>query len=97
MAKDFEKKKRRKLFAKIASGDWDIVIIPHSSFGFIGIAPETEERYLEKELALAEQAIKDAGRNPSRPRVHSASRSTSRPQSACATRSPRAWTVCAGT
>jgi len=58
--KDFEKKRRRKLFAKIASGDWDVVIIPHSSFGFIGIAQETEERYLEQELAIAEQAIRDA-------------------------------------
>lgn len=57
---DFEKKKRRKVFAKIASGDWDIVIIPHSSFGKIGIAPETEMRYLEKELAIAEEAIKEA-------------------------------------
>lgn len=58
--KDFEKQRRRKLFAKIASGDWDVVIIPHSSFGFIGIAPETEERYLEREIEIAEQAIADA-------------------------------------
>lgn len=58
--KDFEKSRRRRLFAKIATGDWDIVVIPHSSFGYIGISPETEERYLTQELALARQAIKDA-------------------------------------
>jgi len=57
---DFEKKRRRKLFAKIATGDFDIVIIPHSSFGFIGIAPETEERYLQIELDAAQQAVIDA-------------------------------------
>lgn len=58
--KDFEKSRRRRLFAKIATGDWDIVVIPHSSFGYIGISPETEERYLTQELTLARQAIKDA-------------------------------------
>jgi len=57
---DFERSRRRKVFAKIASGDWDIVIIPHSSFGFIGIAPETEQRFLEQELTAAEAAIKEA-------------------------------------
>lgn len=58
--KDFEKRRRRKLFAKIATGDFDIVIIPHSSFGFIGIAPETEQRYLEQELVAAQAAVKEA-------------------------------------
>ena len=57
---DFEKRRRRKLFAKIASGDWDVVIVPHSSFGFIGISQETEERYLEQEIETAEKAIKAA-------------------------------------
>lgn len=58
--KDFERSRRRQLFAKIATGDFDIVIIPHSSFGFIGIAPETEERYLQGEIDLAVQAVDDA-------------------------------------
>ena len=58
--KDFERKNRRKLFAKIATGDWDVVIVPHSSFERIQIAPETEERYLQAEIALAEKAIKEA-------------------------------------
>ena len=57
---DLSKKRRRKVFAKIAAGDQDIVIVPHSSFGFIGIAQETEERYLEVELVAAETAIKEA-------------------------------------
>ncbi|WP_146033753.1 PLxRFG domain-containing protein [Alicycliphilus denitrificans] len=58
--KDFEAKRRRRLFGKIATGDWDIVIVPHSSFGFIGIAPETESRYLQLEMAQAQAAIEDA-------------------------------------
>lgn len=58
--KDFEKARRRKLFAKIATGDFDLVIVPHSSFMFIGIAPETEARYVNQALQEAEQAIQDA-------------------------------------
>lgn len=58
--KDFEKSRRRRLFAKIATGDWDVVIVPHSSFGFIDIAPETEERFLMEELRIAQQAVADA-------------------------------------
>jgi len=58
--KDFEKKRRRRLFGRIATGDWDIVVVPHSSFGFIGIAPETEMRFLEKEMRQAKEAIEEA-------------------------------------
>jgi N12 class adenine-specific DNA methylase len=58
--KDFESKRRRRLFGKIATGDWDMVVIPHSSFGFIGIAPETEMRFLEQELKDAQAAIEEA-------------------------------------
>jgi len=57
---DFERAKRRKVFAKIATGDHDIVIVPHSSFFFIPISPETETRYLNGELEAAEAAIQDA-------------------------------------
>jgi len=58
--KDFEKKRRRRLFGRIATGDWDIVVLPHSSFGFIGIAPETEMRFLEQEMRQAQEAIEEA-------------------------------------
>jgi N12 class adenine-specific DNA methylase len=58
--KDLEKSKRRRLFARIATGDWDVVIVPHSSFAFIGIDPVTEARYLEAELETAEAAVREA-------------------------------------
>jgi N12 class adenine-specific DNA methylase len=58
--KDFSPANRRRLFASIATGDWDLVIVPHSSFGFIGISPATEERFLQEELDLAAAAIKEA-------------------------------------
>ena len=58
--KDFEKKNRRRLLSRVATGDYDIVILPHSSFGFVGISPETELRYLDEDLQQAIQAVRDA-------------------------------------
>nr|MBP6457160.1 hypothetical protein [Pseudoxanthomonas sp.] len=57
---DFEKQRRRRLFARIGAGDYDMVIVGHSSFGFIDIDPATEERYLDEELRIAYAAVKEA-------------------------------------
>nr|RDS95200.1 PLxRFG domain-containing protein [Cereibacter sphaeroides f. sp. denitrificans] len=57
---DFEAKNRRRLFARIAAGDYDAVIIGHSSFGFINLDPSTEERYVEAELKAARDAVAEA-------------------------------------
>jgi len=59
-AKDLSTKNRRRLFAKIASGDWDAVIVPHSSFGFISVSPATEERFLNEQIETANAALKEA-------------------------------------
>ena len=47
---DFERSNRRRLFARIATGDYDIMIVGHSSFGFVDLDQATEERYLKEEL-----------------------------------------------
>ena len=57
---DFERKNRRRLFARIGSSDFDMAIIGHSSFGFIDIDPATEERFLDEELIAAHKAVKEA-------------------------------------
>ena len=57
---DMSAKNRRRLFAKIASGDWDLVIVPHSSFQFIPVSRATEERFLNAELEIANAAMKEA-------------------------------------
>lgn len=49
--KDFAKPNRKKLFARIATGDWDAVIVAHSSFGFIPLPPATEQEILNSEVA----------------------------------------------
>lgn len=56
--KDFEKANRRKFLAKIATGDWDAVVIAHSSFGFIRPAPEFEAAFNAREVAQIVSTIK---------------------------------------
>ncbi|MCA1490098.1 PLxRFG domain-containing protein [Ensifer sp. NBAIM29] len=55
--KDFEKENRKRLFARIATGDWDAVIVAHSSFGRIGIDPEYEARFIQTQMDDLEDSI----------------------------------------
>jgi len=55
---DFERANRRKFLGKIATGDWDAVIIAHSSFGFIKPAPEFEARFNEEQVEQVMATIK---------------------------------------
>ena len=47
---DFESKNRKKLFSRIATGNWDAVIVTHSGFERIPLARETQERFFEEQL-----------------------------------------------
>jgi N12 class adenine-specific DNA methylase/predicted RNA methylase len=47
---DFSKENREKLFARIATNDWDAVIVAHSSFKKIGIPPATLETILTEQI-----------------------------------------------
>lgn len=55
--KDFEKKNRRKMLARIATGDWDAVIVAHSSFGFIPVSKEVETRFIDKQIIEVQESI----------------------------------------
>ena len=53
---DFEKEKRQTLMSRIATGNWDAVIVTHSGFEKIPISRETQEGFIKgelRELALA--------------------------------------------
>jgi N12 class adenine-specific DNA methylase len=60
---DFEKEKRKTLMSRIATGNWDAVIVTHSGFEKIPVARATQEEFFKeqlRELALAlEQQRKD--------------------------------------
>ena len=50
---DLKKENRKRILAQIATGDWDAVVIPHSSFQFLGVGDELFNEYLaglEKEM-----------------------------------------------
>ncbi|WP_020469620.1 LAGLIDADG family homing endonuclease [Zavarzinella formosa] len=48
---DLAKDRRKLLTAKIASGDWDAIIVTHSSFERIGLSREFQEQFLRDQIA----------------------------------------------
>lgn len=55
--KDFEKENRKRLFARIATGDWDAVIVAHSSFGKVQVDPQSEAEFIQEQIADLESSI----------------------------------------
>jgi len=52
---DFESKSRKKLFSRIATGNWDAVIVTHSGFERIPLSQETQERFFREQLEELEK------------------------------------------
>ena len=48
--KDFETKNRKKFCARIATGDYDAIILGHSQFEKIPISQERQERLLQEQI-----------------------------------------------
>ena len=55
--KDFEPKNRKKFCARIATGDYDAVIIGHSQFEKIPLSAERQERQLREQIDEIENAL----------------------------------------
>ena len=55
---DFNKHKRREMLARIATGDWDAVIMAHTSFGKMPTDPESNKEFLQEQLSDLTVAIK---------------------------------------
>lgn len=54
---DFTKQNRQRLFAKIATGDWDAVIVAHSSFRKIDMPRDVQEEILQEQIDMVVDAI----------------------------------------
>jgi hypothetical protein len=54
---DFSKDNRERMFAKIATGEYDAVVVGHSSLKKIGLNPEIEQRFLKEQLDEIADAI----------------------------------------
>ena len=54
---DFEKEKRQTLMSRIATGNWDAVIVTHSGFEKIPVARETQEAFFKEQLRELQLAV----------------------------------------
>lgn len=60
-SKDFTKDKRRRFISRICTGDWDAVIIGHSSFEFIPVSRDTKENFLDEQILEYKEIIQEFG------------------------------------
>lgn len=58
--KDLEKTNRLKFVSRVATGDWDAIVIAASSFEKIPLSKERQERKINTEIKAIEEAILDA-------------------------------------
>ena len=58
--KDFEPANRKKFCARIATGDYDAVIIGHSQFEKIPLSAERQERLIQEQMDEIEESIEEA-------------------------------------
>ena len=56
---DFEAQNRKRFFSRIATGDWDAVIVAHSSFKLLASSPEFEREFIEMQIRDIEVSIEN--------------------------------------
>ena len=54
---DLSKERRKMLTAKIASGEWDGIVVTHSSFERIGMSKDYQEQFLREQIAEYDQLL----------------------------------------
>src|SRR5207302_2567485 len=54
---DFPPARRNEFMARIATGDWDAVIVAQSQFTLVPVNPETEAEFIQRELAGYREAL----------------------------------------
>ena len=57
--KDFETRNRKKFCARIATGDYDAVIMGHSQFERIPVSAERQERLLQEQIDEIEEGLSE--------------------------------------
>jgi len=56
---DLTRDRRKHLTAKIASGDWDGIIVTHSSFERIGMSRDYQEKFLLEQIAEYDELLRE--------------------------------------
>ena len=57
--KDFEPRNRKKFCGRIATGDYDAIIIGHSQFERIPVSQERQERLLQEQISEIEEGLEE--------------------------------------
>ncbi|MCY2968468.1 MAG: helicase, partial [Planctomycetota bacterium] len=57
---DLSRDRRKYLTAKIASGEWDGIIVTHSSFERIGMSRDYQERFVREQIAEYDQLLRES-------------------------------------
>jgi len=57
---DFKKEKRNIFMSRIATGDWDSIIVSHSTFKMLPVTNATFNQHIEEQLAILEAALIEA-------------------------------------
>lgn len=60
---DFSAKNRKRLLARIATGDFDAIVIGHTSLGFIETAPEDLTKVIDEKVEELENALRSMRAN----------------------------------
>ena len=63
---DLARDRRKLLTAKIAGGEWDGIVVTHSSFERIGMSKEFQERFLKDQIAEYDELLREhaGGKSP---------------------------------
>src|SRR5262249_17936322 len=63
---DLAKDRRKLLPARIAGGEWDGIIVTHSSFERIGMSRDYQERFLREQIGEYDQLLREShgGKSP---------------------------------
>jgi N12 class adenine-specific DNA methylase len=59
---DLTRERRKVLTAKVASGEWDGIIVTHSSFERIGMSRGYQERFLREQIREYDELLRDVAR-----------------------------------
>jgi N12 class adenine-specific DNA methylase len=60
---DLSRDRRKMLTAKIASGEWDGIVVTHSSFERIGMSRDYQEKFLLEQIAEYDQLLREHAAN----------------------------------
>ena len=83
---DLARDRRKLLTAKIAGGEWDGIIVTHSSFERMGMSRDYQQRFLREQIAEYDQLLRDYRRRQHAPQHHQDHREAESPPRGAAER-----------